>query len=96
MAQQSSPTGTENLQKEIQNELSDFIRVPFQNNINSPIGAFSRTQNYLNIQPVLPFRVTQNWNLVIRTILPVISQPDLNSQQGRTHGLSVRRRNPAS
>jgi hypothetical protein len=42
----------------------------------------------MNIQPVLPFAISDNWNLITRTIMPVISQPDFyTGGQGRVNGL---------
>jgi hypothetical protein len=42
----------------------------------------------MNIQPVLPFSISDNWNLITRTIFPVISQPDFyTGGQGRKFGL---------
>src|SRR5882762_10077113 len=35
-----------------------------------------RTQDVLNIQPVIPIGVAKNWNLIIRWITPTIWQPD--------------------
>lgn len=66
---------TEALQKATQNPVASLISVPIQNNSNFGIGPFDRTQNLLNIQPVVPIRATENWNLIIRWIAPVIWQP---------------------
>ena len=52
-----------------------MISVPFQNNINFNIGPYDRTQNVLNIQPVYPITLSENLNLITRTIIPFISQP---------------------
>src|SRR5438552_2028749 len=62
-----------------QNPVGDLISVPFQNNINFPIGQFSRVQDVLNIQPVVPIHLSENWILISRWITPVIYQPDLGS-----------------
>ena len=62
-----------------QNPVGDLISVPFQNNINFPIGHYSRIQDVLNIQPVVPIRITKDWLIISRWILPVIYQPDLGS-----------------
>jgi hypothetical protein len=86
-AQQSDSEDTERLQKAVQNPVANLISVPFQNNINFPIGSFSRTQNVLNIQPVIPIGISENWNLITRTILPVISQPDIAREEGTENGL---------
>jgi hypothetical protein len=65
----------EDLREAAQNPIADLISVPFQNNTNFDIGHTDNTQNVLNIQPVYPLHVNQDWNLITRPILPVISQP---------------------
>jgi hypothetical protein len=77
----------EDLAKQTQNPVSDLISVPFQNNTNFNLGPHNRTQNVLNIQPVIPFNLTKNWNLITRTIAPVIYQPDVTSRSGGEFGL---------
>ena len=62
-----------------QNPVGDLISVPFQNNINFPIGQFSRVQDVLNIQPVVPIHVSEDWLVISRWITPVVYQPDLGS-----------------
>jgi hypothetical protein len=62
-----------------QNPVGDLISVPFQNNVNFPIGEFSRIQNVLNIQPVVPIHLSEKWLLISRWIMPVVYQPDLGS-----------------
>ena len=66
---------SQDLAKATQNPIADLISLPFQNNTNFGIGPDDETQNILNIQPVWPFSINENWNLITRTILPVISQP---------------------
>jgi hypothetical protein len=63
------------LAKAVQNPVASLVSVPIQNSSNFGIGPFDRTQNVLNIQPVVPITASQNWNLIIRTIAPVIWQP---------------------
>lgn len=76
------------LAKAAQNPISNLISLPLQNNTNFGIGPDDETQNILNIQPVWPFSLGDNWNLITRTILPVVSQPDvLTGGQGRINGL---------
>lgn len=77
----------EDLAKQTQNPVADLISVPFQNNTNFNLGPNNRTQNILNIQPVIPFNLTENWNLITRTIAPVIYQPDITSNSGGEFGL---------
>jgi hypothetical protein len=63
------------LAKKTQNPVSDLISVPFQNNWNFDVGPLERTQYVLNIQPVIPIPLNEDWNLITRTIIPIISQP---------------------
>jgi hypothetical protein len=65
----------EELAKLAQNPVGNLISVPFQNNTNLNVGPDNRTQNILNIQPVIPISVSDEWNIITRTIVPVISQP---------------------
>jgi hypothetical protein len=75
------------LAKRAQNPLADLISVPFQNNTNFGVGPLDRTQNVLNFQPVIPVSIRKDWLLDIRTILPVIYQPEPPQGGGGTFGL---------
>ena len=77
----------EDLAKQTQNPVADLISVPFQNNTNFNLGPKDRTQNILNIQPVIPINLTDKWNLITRTIAPIIYQPDVTSNSGGEFGL---------
>jgi hypothetical protein len=50
--------------------------VPFQNNANFGVGPFNRTQDVLNIEPVIPMHLGSDWIVISRTIVPLTSQPD--------------------
>jgi hypothetical protein len=67
----------EELAKQTQNPVADLISVPFQNNFNFGTGSKDRTVWILNIQPVIPIKIGEEWNLITRTIMPVINQPSL-------------------
>ena len=75
------------LAKAVQNPVADLISVPFQNNTNFNVGPGEDVQNVLNIQPVVPFQLNENWNLITRTIIPVISQPAFFPGDSRENGL---------
>ena len=79
----------EELAKLAQNPVGNLISVPFQNNTNLNYGPEKGTQNILNIQPVIPISISDDWNIITRTILPVISQPALSSDGSRTNGIGV-------
>src|SRR5574340_130553 len=77
----------EELAKLAQNPVGNLVSVPFQNNTNFNAGPLSGTQNILNIQPVIPIEVNQDWNVITRTIMPLIWQPEFAPGQGDTFGL---------
>lgn len=76
------------LARAVQNPVADMISLPLQNNTNFNFGPLDKTQNVLNIQPVVPIDVTERWLLVTRTIVPVVSQPAFLPGQDREFGLS--------
>ena len=63
------------LAKKLQNPIADLISIPFQNDVNFGYGPDDNTQNILNIQPVIPIHLSSDWNLITRTIVPLIWQP---------------------
>jgi len=77
----------EELAKLAQNPVGNLISVPFQNNTNLNAGPLKGTQNILNIQPVIPIEVNPEWNIITRTIVPVISQPAMFHGDERTNGI---------
>ncbi len=60
------------LAKKLQNPLASLISVPIQNNWDFGIGPANAMKYTANIQPVVPISISEDWNLIIRTILPVI------------------------
>jgi hypothetical protein len=66
---------TEELAKEAQNPVAKLISVPFQNNFNFGVGPNDVTQYILNVQPVIPISLNDDWNLINRIIMPIINQP---------------------
>jgi hypothetical protein len=71
----SDAESADKLRKESQNPIASLISVPIQENWNFHIGPADRTQNIMNIQPVIPMTLGTNWNLIVRWIAPVIYQP---------------------
>lgn len=65
------------LAKKLANPISDLISVPFQSNLDFGVGPGNGTKSTTNIQPVIPFGINEDWNLITRTILPVIDQEGL-------------------
>jgi hypothetical protein len=65
------------LAKKTQNPVADLISVPFQNNFNFNTGTKDEMVYVLNVQPVIPIKLTEDLNLITRTIMPIINQPSL-------------------
>ncbi|HEY6270939.1 MAG TPA: hypothetical protein VIX19_02975 [Terriglobales bacterium] len=87
---QQKPDATDDtgdLQKAVQNPVASLISFPLQNNTNFDIGPLDRTQNVLNIQPVIPIQVSENWNLITRIIVPLVFQPDVTEPNLGVMGL---------
>lgn len=61
--------------KTSQNPVGNITVFPFQNNFNYGYGPYTRLQYNLNVQPVFPIMLSRDWNLVARTIIPVVNQP---------------------
>jgi hypothetical protein len=77
----------EQLAKLAQNPVGNLISVPFQNNFNLNAGPEKKTLNILNIQPVIPVSVDPDWNIITRTIIPVISAPPVAQSEDRKNGV---------
>jgi hypothetical protein len=73
--------------KQSQNPIADLISVPLQNNTNLNAGPERRTLDVLNVQPVIPISLGPDWNVITRTILPVVSEPPLSPDGSRTNGI---------
>jgi hypothetical protein len=82
-AAESEESKTAALAKAAQNPVADLISFPLQNNTAFGYGPNQRVQDVLNIQPVIPLHLTKNWNLITRTILPIIWQPDASQPTGQ-------------
>jgi hypothetical protein len=78
---------TEALAKAAQNPVADMISVPFQNNTNFRTGPYHGTADVLNIQPVVPFHLNEDWNIITRTIVPVMGMPRMSPTEPSAFGL---------
>ncbi len=82
-------TDNAKMAKALANPVSTLISVPFQFNYDR--GYFDQgsksTQTTLNIQPVVPFSLNENWNLVSRTIMPISRIDDVPPSSGINGGI---------
>jgi len=74
---QAMADDTTDLAKASQNPVSNLISVPFNNNFNFDLRPQDKTQYILDIKPVVPIPINHTWNLITRTIIPIIKQPNV-------------------
>src|SRR5436190_12591565 len=75
-AEVESDQATE-LAKQLSNPVASLISVPFQANYDFNIGPADGSRFTLNIQPVIPVSVSKDWNVIVRTIVPMVTQHDV-------------------
>lgn len=85
---QDAPGSAAALALKLANPVAALISVPLQFNYDADIGPARDGERFtLNIQPVIPLKLNADWNLVSRTILPVISQNNIFPGAGSQFGL---------
>ena len=78
----------EALAMQLANPVAALISVPFQFNYNQGLGPVDDGEQWqLNVQPVIPFSLNAEWNLISRTILPLVYQSDLFPGAGSQSGI---------
>jgi len=81
-------SGDAELAQELSNPLADLMTIPIQMNYDRDIGPLDDGWKLqTNIQPVIPFQLNEEWNLISRTIMPVIYQDDIVPGAGSQFGL---------
>src|SRR5215510_2128689 len=63
--------------RQLANPIANMVSIPFQFNWAGPIEPFDSTGFDLNFQPVVPFTLNEDWNLILRFILPLVGAPAL-------------------
>ncbi len=84
--------GQADLAQDLTNPVADLLTIPIQMNYDQNIGpADDGWKLQTNIQPVLPFDLSDDWNLITRTIMPVIWQDEIVPGAGRSSGSATSR-----
>jgi len=76
------------LAQELTNPIANLITVPVQMNFDRKIGLDDKGDKFfINVQPVIPVDVNDDWILITRTIVPLIRQQDVALGGGTQTGL---------
>ena len=73
--------------KQAQNPIANLISVPVENDFYPQSGANQQDSYVLQLKPVIPFHLSNDWNLITRTIIPIIQEPGLAPGVNGTTGL---------
>lgn len=76
------------LAKQLSNPVASLISVPLQENLDFGMGPDGEGfRSTLNVQPVVPISLGENWNLILRTILPIVYQDEVTGSRETQFGL---------
>jgi len=78
---------TAELAKKLANPVASLISVPLQSNFDVRMGAGNGWRYTLNVQPVYPIALSPKWNLISRTIIPIIHQGNVTGPNTSQSGL---------
>jgi hypothetical protein len=84
---QQAANEAQNLAKKLSNPVASLISLPLQSNFDFGMGDGSGWRYTLNVQPVIPVKLSADWNLISRTIIPIIHQGNVTGPNTSQSGL---------
>lgn len=84
----SSASNAQKLADKLANPVASLISIPLQNNLNYGIGPHNGIKYTVNIQPVIPFKLNDDLDLITRYILPIVDQQNITGINKHEFGLS--------
>lgn len=82
----SQPSNAKDMAKQLSNPVASLVSVPLQLNWDNGVGPNEELRHVMNFQPVVPFTLNGNWNVIGRFILPFVGQPPLMPGASSTSG----------
>jgi hypothetical protein len=73
--------------KQAQNPIANLVSVPLENDFDPQTGYKQEDSYVLQMKPVVPFHLSNDWNLITRTIIPIVQLPDLTPNVSGVSGL---------
>jgi hypothetical protein len=86
-AQDQGATEAQELAKKLSNPVASLISLPLQSNFDFGLGSGSGWRYTLNVQPVIPIKLSEEWNLISRTIVPIVHQGNVTGPGASQSGL---------
>jgi hypothetical protein len=83
----TSASDAQELAKKLSNPVASLISLPLQSNFDFGMGTGSGWRYTLNVQPVIPIALGPKWNMISRTIIPIIHQGNVTGPNTSQSGL---------